>query len=45
VLGISFLSALTFMRIIERPNRMMFFLVGGILYVWACTPRSSTRAC
>jgi inositol transporter-like SP family MFS transporter len=35
VLGISFLSALTFMRIIERPNRMMFFLVGGILYVVA----------
>src|SRR4051794_36425496 len=35
VLGISFLSALGFMRIIERPNRMVFFLVGGILYVVA----------
>jgi inositol transporter-like SP family MFS transporter len=35
VLGISFLSALTFMRIIERPNRMVFFLVGGILYIVA----------
>jgi inositol transporter-like SP family MFS transporter len=35
VLGISFLSALTFMRIIERPNRMAFFLVGGILYIVA----------
>ena len=35
VLGISFLSALAFMRIIERPNRMVFFLVGGILYIVA----------
>ena len=35
VLGISFASALMFMRIIERPNRMMFFLVGGILYIVA----------
>jgi inositol transporter-like SP family MFS transporter len=35
VLVVSFLSALTFMRIIERPNRMAFFLVGGILYIVA----------
>ncbi|GAA3383875.1 MFS transporter [Cryptosporangium minutisporangium] len=35
VLGISFLSALGFMRIIESPNRMTFFLVGGVLYVVA----------
>src|SRR3954447_8823880 len=35
VLGISFVSALMFMRIIERPNRMAFFLVGGILYILA----------
>ena len=35
VLGISFGSALGFMRIIESPNRMIFFLVGGILYVVA----------
>jgi inositol transporter-like SP family MFS transporter len=35
VLGISFLSALGFMRIIDRPNRMAFFLVGGILYILA----------
>jgi MFS transporter, SP family, inositol transporter len=35
VLGISFLSALMFMRIIEQPNRMVFFLVGGILYILA----------
>jgi inositol transporter-like SP family MFS transporter len=35
VLGISFLSALGFMRIIERPNRMVFFLVGGLLYILA----------
>jgi inositol transporter-like SP family MFS transporter len=35
VLGISLLSALGFMRIIERPNRMAFFLVGGILYIVA----------
>jgi inositol transporter-like SP family MFS transporter len=35
VLGISFASALAFMRIIERPNRMVFFLVGGILYIVA----------
>jgi inositol transporter-like SP family MFS transporter len=35
VLGISFASALMFMRIIERPNRMAFFLVGGILYILA----------
>lgn len=35
VLGISILSALGFMRIIERPNRMTFFLVGGILYIVA----------
>jgi inositol transporter-like SP family MFS transporter len=35
VLGISFLSALGFMRAIERPNRMVFFLVGGILYTAA----------
>ena len=35
VLAISFLSALMFMRIIERPNRMVFFLVGGILYILA----------
>jgi MFS transporter, SP family, inositol transporter len=35
VLGISFLSALGFMRSIERPNRMVFFLVGGILYTAA----------
>jgi inositol transporter-like SP family MFS transporter len=35
VLGISFLSALGFMRIIDRPNRMAFFLVGGILYIAA----------
>jgi inositol transporter-like SP family MFS transporter len=28
-------SALMFMRIIERPNRMAFFLVGGILYIVA----------
>lgn len=36
VLGISFLSALMFMRIIERPNRMtFFFLIGGILYIVA----------
>ena len=35
VFGISFLSTLMFMRIIERPNRMTFFLVGGILYILA----------
>src|SRR4051812_32705880 len=35
VLGISFVSALMFMRIIEKPNRMVFFLVGGILYILA----------
>ena len=35
VLGISFLAVLGFMRIIERPNRMAFFLVGGILYIVA----------
>ena len=35
VLGISFLSALAFMRIIERPNRMAFFLAGGIIYIIA----------
>ena len=35
VFGISFLSTLMFMRIIERPNRMMFFLVGGLLYILA----------
>ena len=35
VLGISFFSALGFMRIIERPNRMAFFLTGGILYIVA----------
>jgi inositol transporter-like SP family MFS transporter len=35
VLGISFLSALMFMRIIEWPSRMTFFLVGGILYIIA----------
>jgi inositol transporter-like SP family MFS transporter len=35
VLGISFLSAVGFMRIIERPNRMLFFLTGGILYIIA----------
>ena len=32
VLVVSFLSALTFMRVIERPSRMTFFLVGGVLY-------------
>jgi inositol transporter-like SP family MFS transporter len=35
VLGVSFASALAFMRIIERPNRMAFFLAGGILYIVA----------
>ena len=35
VLGISFFSALGFMRIIERPNRMAFFLTGGMLYIVA----------
>jgi inositol transporter-like SP family MFS transporter len=35
VLVVSMLSALAFMRTIERPNRMAFFLAGGILYVVA----------
>lgn len=35
VLIVSLLSALAFMRSIERPNRMMFFLVGGIIYIVA----------
>lgn len=35
VLAISFLSALAFMRIIERPDRMAFFLAGGIIYITA----------
>ena len=35
VLVISFLSALGFMRVIDRPSRMSFFLIGGIIYTVA----------
>jgi inositol transporter-like SP family MFS transporter len=35
VLGISFVSALLFMRVIEKPSRMTFFAIGAVLYILA----------